>query len=486
MRKKFEPQLKLGQSAIEKVAVPTNSREELPPILEGLRWIFLNHNVRIPVFQLLEKQVVGRKKETGRLGMNLWHILVPGVVRPGLDCNYDRLEDLANHHALIREIMGVAPAPGVPGQRFRRRTLIDNVSIIDEALRVKINEIAAVQSMKLFAGKGPAKPLEVRVDSYVVETNVHYPTDLNLLRDAARKCIALVVPLCEAHGLKGWRKAQEWRARIKAGMRATARVKHSGGARKDERLRAQAQAYLADAFQLEAKVMESGFELRTKPLSTAEVVDFALSGYFHDELVRHIYLVERRMIKGEIIPHGEKVFSLFEPHTRWICKGKLFPPVELGCMVQIATARGGLILACAILENITPDDALLAATDRLLTRFFRIGSLSTDKGYGSQALRDLIGLYVPVLVIPKRGRLGEEDRQREGARSFRALRHRHSAVESDIHCLEHHGLDRCLDKGRRGFGCYVGWSVLAYNLHKIGSLLLKKQAKRHPATPAAA
>ena len=63
----------------------------------------------------------------------------------------------------------------------------------------------------------------------------------------------------------------------------------------------------------------------------------------------------------------------------------------------------------------------------------------------------------------------------ESQKSFRALRHQHAAIESDINCLEHHGLNRCLDKGLHGFERYIGFGVLAYNLHKIGARLLQRE-----------
>ena len=109
MRKRFEVQLTLGQTPIEKVILPLKSRDELPPILAGLQWIYQTPEVNEPIFSLLERRVLARKKATGRRGLDLWQILVLGVVRLGLDCDYDRLEYLANYESLLREILGVSP-----------------------------------------------------------------------------------------------------------------------------------------------------------------------------------------------------------------------------------------------------------------------------------------------------------------------------------------------------------------------------------------
>ena len=76
MRKRFEVQLALGKTPIERVVMPLRSRDELPPVLAGLQWIFVTPEVNGQIFELLEKKVVGLKKATGRPGLDLWHILV--------------------------------------------------------------------------------------------------------------------------------------------------------------------------------------------------------------------------------------------------------------------------------------------------------------------------------------------------------------------------------------------------------------------------
>jgi hypothetical protein len=90
----------LGRTAIERVSLPLWSRDELPPVLAGLQWIFQTPELNSQIFELLERKVVGAKKATGRPGLDLWHILVLGVVRLALGCDYDRLAYLANYDAL--------------------------------------------------------------------------------------------------------------------------------------------------------------------------------------------------------------------------------------------------------------------------------------------------------------------------------------------------------------------------------------------------
>src|SRR5512140_1714084 len=134
MRKRFEVQLALGKTPIEKVVLPLKSRDELPPILAGLQWIFQTPEVNSRIFVLLESKLVAGKKATGRPGLTLWQILVLGVVRLGLDCDYDRLEYLANYDTLLRQVLGLTPLRA-PGEKpFHHKTLADNAGLVDEEL----------------------------------------------------------------------------------------------------------------------------------------------------------------------------------------------------------------------------------------------------------------------------------------------------------------------------------------------------------------
>ena len=75
--------------------------------------------------------------------------------------------------------------------------------------------------------------------------------------------------------------------------------------------------------------------------------------YYHSMLVKHIDLVERRLIKGGSIAHGEKIFSLFEPHTKWINKGKAGVIAELGQKHLIVTDQNHFIVYHKLIEDLT-------------------------------------------------------------------------------------------------------------------------------------
>lgn len=475
MRRRFEVQLALGQTPIEKVVIPLKSRDELPPILAGLQWVFETPAINEQIFALLEEKVLAGKKATGRRGMDLWQILVLGVVRLGLDCDYDRLEDMANHHGLLRQILGLAAVRTEEEKPFHHKTLSENVCHVDAELLSQINAIVVQAGRPLFKKNGGEDPIRAKVDSYVLETNVHYPTDVNLLWDAQRKCLDLLVPLAQQHGMPGWRKAEKWRRQLKSQMIGLGRLLSGGGANKEQRSQAAAAAYVEASYRFEEKVFATWRALPA-PQDVGEIVRRAQIEYFHEMMIKQLDLVERRLLKKETIAHAEKIFSLFEPHTQWIKKGKLFPPVELGHKVLIATDQHELILDFQVMDQPNDAEEVVPVADRLLGRFGRVQSMSLDKGFSREADRQLLELYIPEVIMPKRGKRNAREQEREEARSFRKLRRKHNAIESDINCMEHHGLNRCPDKGFSGYKRYLGFGVLAYNLHKIGRQLLRGQA----------
>jgi len=479
MRHAFQSQPDFQITPIEKIRLPLRSRDELPPILAGLQWLWMHPTLKAEIFTLLEAKILAGKQATGRTGMDFWQILVLGVVRLGLDADWDRLEDLANHHTLIRQMLGVPATPwGEDAKVFGHQTLRDNVALLDDELLQQINARIAAAGREVFAKKGgvPLAALEVKVDTYVLETDVHFPTDLNLLWDAGRKCVDLIVKYRDQLGyaLPGWRKAKQWRRQLKACERLASQIVYRGGPNKEARVKRAVRDYLAVGRALSAKVQAGLLGLCEQPVDGA---DWEALAYFHRMLDKHLGLVERRLLKEETIAAHEKVFSLFEPHTEWIQKGKQRPNVELGHRLLIATDQHQLIQDYDVPVGEADVDQSLPVADRLLGRYGAdsLASLSFDKGFTRAQDRELLSLYVPTVVMPKRGKKNAAETERESEKKFVALRRQHSAVESEINSLEHHGLNRCLDVGLQGYLRYVGYGVMSYNLHVIGRELLARQ-----------
>ena len=478
MRHAFQTQPEFQITPIEKIRLPLKSRDELPPILAGLQWIWMHPTLKVEIFALLEAKILAGKQATGRPGMDLWQILVLGVVRLGLDADWDRMEHIANYDTLVRQMLGLPATPwDDEAKMFGHQTLRDNVALLDDELLQQINARIAAAGREVFAKKGgaPLAALEVKVDTYVLEADVHFPTDLNLLWDAGRKCVDLIVKYRDQFGyaLPGWRKAKAWRRQLKNLERTASHIVYRGGPNKEARMKRAVRDYLAVGRELAAKVQASLSSLCDQPVALARWEGLE---YFHRMLDKHLDLVERRLLKEETIPAHEKVFSLFEPHTEWIQKGKQRPNVELGHRLLIATDQHQLIQDYDVAAGVADVDRSVPVTDRLLGRYGAgsVASLSFDKGFTRAEDRELLSLYVPTVVMPKRGKKNAAETQRESEKSFVALRKQHSAVESEINSLEHHGLNRCLDVGIKGYLRYVGYGVMSYNLHVIGRELLAR------------
>ena len=261
MRYHFEQQTTLGITPISEVKFPLRSRDELPPVLKALQHIFVSPGLNEKVFALLEKKVVAGKKKTGRKGMDLWHILVLAVIRHTLDTNWDRLEDMANYHKLLRQILGVHVEKfGIEELVFAYQTIVDNVSLIDEELLQQINLMVVEEGHNLLKKKEEERSLQLKTDSYVLETNVHFPTDLNLLWDSLRKGLDMVEKLMKISpadaSLKGWRKLKQLHSTTKSLFRqASQQVFRSNGKNEVQKTRA-VKTYLQQSNMLQERFGE--------------------------------------------------------------------------------------------------------------------------------------------------------------------------------------------------------------------------------------
>lgn len=297
-----------------------------------------------------------------------------------------------------------------------------------------------------------------------------------MLWDAARKCIETICKLNESSHLKGWRKSSDWKKRIKVAFRQLQKVKKVGGKNKESRLKAATQNYLDLVQSLEKKTQE--FQAVFKPTTLKQYALQIELEYYHNMLVKHIDLVERRLIKGESIPHSEKVFSLFEPHTKWISKGKAGVIAELGQKHLIVTDQNHFIVYHKLIEDLTDNQITLELAQELKSIYgHHLTSLSLDKGFSSKDhIKDLQDI-IPKVMLKQKGKLNKLRKKVEQSEDFKALNNEHQAVESNINQLEYHGLDKCPDKGEEHFKRYVSLAVVSYNLHRLGNLIKKQRLK---------
>jgi IS5 family transposase len=487
MRSVIDAQMMFGSSDISSITFNPKSRDDIPQLLRGLQFIYLNLELRQRIFSILKEVIPPSTKGegkasalTGRPGMSQWVILVLGTLRLGLNEDYDRILELANEHGTLRQMLGHGDS-WADKTHYHLQTLKDNLALFTPEILDKINQEVVASGHQLFKKKEDEPGINTRCDSFVVETNVHFPTDTNLLWDAMRIVIEQSAQLSLEHELTYWRQHQYQLRQLKKQYRLIQKLKHSTS--KDEGRRTAKVQEIRDAHSTYLQ-MASGHLLQVeitrdaiKARGGAESA-FARLDTFVAHAVRQIDQIRRRVLEGETIPHAEKVFSLFQPHTEWISKGKAGVPVELGLRVCIVEDQYRFILHHQVMEKTTDDAIAVSIMTETVQRFSRIQSISMDKGFHSPDNQTQLKALIPQVVLPKKGKLSVLDRERQTDPEFIRLRRQHSAVESAINALEQHGLDICPDHGIAGFKRYVAMAVVARNIQRLGAVLRQQEVER--------
>ena len=474
-------QMQIGEVDVSKVKFDLKSRDDIPKILRGLQHLYIDLALRAKLFALLEEHIAPKvDKRNGRPGMTLWRIFVCGVLRLDLNADYDRLHELVNHHDTLREMLGHAQ---FDEECYHFQTLKDNVSLFTPELLDKINQLVVDGGHVLLKKKGN-EALRGRCDSFVVETHVHYPTDINLLYDAMRKIITLTGRWCEQKQVSDWRQHQHNVRHLKRLMRKAQnarrrKAKAEEQKQKNEALTKEAyQAYLDVAERYLSKAQATLAKLETISIDEYDVLrKLEIDGYVR-HAIRQIDQTKHRVIAGEVIPHAQKVFSIFEPHTEWVSKGKAGVPVELGLKVCILEDQYQFILHHQVMQQKTDDQVAVSMVAEAKRRFPTLNACSFDKGFHSTDNQDQLKDHLELVALPRKGKLSQAAQAEQQSKAFIKARRAHSAVESAINALEVHGLDKCLDHGIDGFRRYVAFAVVARNIHRIGAILWQQEQKR--------
>jgi IS5 family transposase len=346
-----------------------------------------------------------------------------------------------------------------------------------------VNQLAVRAAVELGVEDGK----KLRVDTTVVETNIHYPTDATLLWDTVRTVTRLVGDLDEKlpRGVKGFtNRSRSARRRMQALQRMTARQREQQQTpRYRELIRITGQV-VKNARQVIAAarrvrkvdaVTRAAIEAICKQIS-----EFCALG------VRVIDQTRRRVIDGETVSAEEKLYSIFEPHTDLIKRGKALKPVEFGHKVFLAESSHGLITDYRVLDgNPVDSDHVQASLDHHQKTFQQApDGYAADRGfYSVENVQNCKDAGVSQVCIPQRGgqRTAEQE-ELESSRTFKKGQRFRAGIEGRISVLfRGRGMKRCLSKGRERFEILVGAAVLANNLMRIADLLEKRQPNRRRA-----
>jgi transposase, IS5 family len=476
MRVALVEQPRLDCPPVSAVPLNLNCRDEIIPILRALQHIYSQTPLREEILDLIGKDVNRNSRtDCGREGMNYWSILVLAAVRLGCNYDYDKLQDLAEQHRSLRLVMGI----GDWEERvdFDWRRIRDNVCLLRPATLEKINHLIVAAGHKL----APRAIEAVRGDTFVVETNVHYPTESTLIEDGLRQVVTLAARLAEQHGLPGWRQHEHLLQKVKDLVRhisRASRAKNQGA----DRLKPGYQRLLALAEELlqRARQLLTAIRFRAKEPS----IDWLGEGLAgpREELWHFLQLTEkvcdtarRRVLLGESVPHEEKIFSMFEPHTELIKRGKQPNPIQYGHNVLVIEDAAGFICHYAVVANgVLDQDVVIPAMRELQERVGgKIKRASFDRAFHTPENQERLAQIVAHPCIPMKGQTLGRKQQEDATVEFRQARQSHPGIESAIGALQAgNGQECCRDKSKLGYERYVGLGILGRNLQMLGKLLI--------------
>jgi len=473
MRKAMDRQQRMGCTPILEVALNHNCRDEIIPILCALRHVYSRPEVRDEILRAVAADVSRKtSRRRGRRGMDYWPILVLAAVRQGCNLNYDKLQDLAEQHRALRAIMGFGDWDGEDDFDWRR--IRDNVARISPETMERISHLIVAEGHRLV----PEAVRSVRVDSFVVETNIHYPSESSLICDGLRKVLGCAASLAEALGVGGWRQHRHLYRKVKRLVREVERVAARKGAGYQQRIQSlyrrlldEANTLLDRAESLQQEAFAHGCDLDVLAL-IAEMKTFV------GRTRQVCSTARRRVLDGEVVPNSDKLFSVFETHTQLYKRGKAAEPVQFGRLVMVVEDAVGFIIHCHLLPRDGSDrDTVVEQMRRVQQRMKdRIERASFDCGFHSpQNQQDLLAI-ITCPCVPMPGPHQSAQQEKDASVEFLAARQSHPGIESAIGALQTgNGMKRCRDRGEKGFSRYLQLATLGRNLHVLGKLLLARE-----------
>jgi len=335
---------------------------------------------------------------------------------------------------------------------------------------VKVNDLLS----RVAVESGQVTGDRARLDTTAVETDIHWPTDSSLLLDCYTTLARLIDQLRELDPAAVSRKRLQLR-RVRRLQQKIAR-RARGKSADAESLKPLYLQLLRLVHKL-CQWCDDAVEAVTRKLDRGGYPDALLSTVVRLE-VKIVHFLEltdrvmkqahRRVIDGEQVPNEEKIFSIFEPHTELLKRGKAGKPIEFGHMIQIQQVESKFITHYDVFEKKPVEHELvLPALERHKELFGEYPSeLAADKGYyASREQLEELRQKVDVLAISKKGKCSEEEKHREADPDFKLAQRFRAGVEGTISYLKRVlGLARCRARGWSHYAAAVGAAVFVHNL----------------------
>lgn len=418
-----------------------------------------------PVAEALERRWP-QSRRRGRQGTPVEVVLRMLVLKHLYRWSYDELEREVRANLVYRAFSRIG-CEAVPDAK--------TILKIARALGPEVVQALHRRVVELAIARGVVRGRRLRIDTTVVETHVHYPTESRLLADGVRVLTRTVRRAAALVGTGGRHLRDRQRS-------VTRRVFQIVAAARRPQTRPVLQPRYRDLIALTRAVVREAETMRrrvSQQLRRMPGATRARLTRLQATLRRTLPLLQRvirqtvaRVVHGDTHVPG-KVLSLFEPHTEAIRKGKAAKPTEFGTVVAIQEAEHQIITAYTVYPA-RPDDGALwvPALDTHAQLFGRPPDLAAaDRGFSSAANeRTATARGVRRVILPHRGRRSPTRRAHERQRWFRRGQRWRVGSEGRISVLKRrHGLDRCRYRGFAGMERWVGLGVIANNLVTIAT-----------------
>jgi IS5 family transposase len=360
-------------------------------------------------------------------------------------------------------------------------TLLRWANCIAPETLAALNERVVVLARQLRITRGR----KLRLDSTVVETTIHHPSDSSLLADGVRVLSRFLRRAKTV--LSGTAKlgGAVFRTRMRSTRRLVQSLHHLGRRHSEAAQQAMRDAY-ARLIDIARQTQRQATKVYTALATQADAAAQQVAGQivsFVPRVAQVIRQATRRALYGETVPASEKIVSLFEPHTQIIVRNKAGKPVEFGRKLWLAEVEGGIISSWHRLDTAGPDTPYLMPS--LAEPRQRFGKppwlVAADRGvfspHNETRAKDA---GVKRVAIPATGRANSLERAHtERQRWFRRGFRFRAGIEGRISVLQPaYGLDRCRDHGEAGMDRWIGWGIITANLERIARTQAQRMAAR--------
>jgi transposase, IS5 family len=351
---------------------------------------------------------------------------------------------------------------------------------IGQALESEIITELHRRLVELAQEKGVIQGRKMRVDTTVVETNIHYPTDSSLLGDGAR-VLTRTMKKVEKQAGKLKRRVRNRMRSVNKRVVTIALSARQKGSEGEERRKKHYRELLRLSRQIlndTQRVLDEVDQFGVKKRQKVQTLTTTLSEI--SERVRQVIRQAKVRVFDGVTTLPDKIVSLFEPHTEIIRKGKANKPTEFGNLVQLQEAENQIITYYQVFEQRPSDQQLLLpaveAHQKVLGRVPRL--VVADAGFYSQAHEQAAQqMGVKWVAVPNRSTRSAERKALQKSRWFKKAQAWRTGCEGRISVIKRrHGLTRCRYKGMEGMRRWVGLGVIADNLINIGNALAVARA----------